>query len=65
VKTISGTEKLKPWMKAAGKLRHLHAETARIQRIIDEEFGQIEVNPHPRAARHASQGQIRRKWSKE
>jgi hypothetical protein len=52
-------------MKAAGKLRHRHAETARIQRIIDEEFGQIEVNPHPRAARHASQGQIRRKWSKE
>jgi CO/xanthine dehydrogenase FAD-binding subunit len=32
----------KPWMKAAGKLRHLHNETVRIQRIIDEEFGQIE-----------------------
>jgi hypothetical protein len=29
----------KPWMKAAGKLRHLHSETVRIQRIIDEEFG--------------------------
>ena len=29
----------KPWMKAAGKLRHLHNETVRIQRIIDQEFG--------------------------
>jgi hypothetical protein len=29
-------------MKAAGKLRHLHAETVRIQRIIDEEFEHIE-----------------------
>jgi hypothetical protein len=32
----------KPWMQAAGKLRHLHSETVRIQRIIDKEFGQIE-----------------------
>jgi hypothetical protein len=32
----------KPWMKAAGKLRHLHNETVRIQRIVDQEFGQIE-----------------------
>jgi hypothetical protein len=32
----------KPWMQAAGKLRHLHEETVRIQRIIDEEFGHIE-----------------------
>jgi len=32
----------KPWMKAAGKLRHLHNETVRIQRIIDKEFGQLE-----------------------
>ena len=32
----------KPWMKGAGKLRHLHKETVRIQRIIDKEFGQIE-----------------------
>jgi len=29
----------KPWMEAAGKLRHLHTETVRIQRIIAEEFG--------------------------
>ena len=33
----------RPWMKAAGKLRHLHAETVRIQRIVDEEFEQIEL----------------------
>jgi hypothetical protein len=31
----------KPWMKGAGKLRHLHKETVRIQRLIDKEFGQI------------------------
>ena len=33
----------KPWMKTFGKLRHLHKETARISRIIDEEFDQIEA----------------------
>jgi hypothetical protein len=32
----------KPWMKAFGKLRHLHEEPARIDRIIEGEFGQIE-----------------------
>jgi len=32
----------KPWMKMAGGLRHLHKETVRIQKLIDEEFGQIE-----------------------
>jgi hypothetical protein len=32
----------KPWMKGFGKLRHLHEENARIQRIIEEEFEQIE-----------------------
>jgi hypothetical protein len=33
----------KPWMKTFGKLRDLHKETARINRIIDEEFDQIEA----------------------
>jgi hypothetical protein len=28
----------RPWLKAFGKLRGLHAETARIERIIHEEF---------------------------
>jgi hypothetical protein len=32
----------KPWMKTFGKLRHLHKETARINRIIKAEFGLIE-----------------------
>jgi len=29
-------------MKSFGKLRHLHKETERINRIIEEEFEQIE-----------------------
>jgi hypothetical protein len=32
----------KPWMQMAGGLRHLHKETARIMRIIDEEFETID-----------------------
>ena len=32
----------KPWMKVFGKLRHLHDENVKIDRIIEEEFGQIE-----------------------
>jgi hypothetical protein len=32
----------KPWLKSFGKLRSLRAETARINAIIDGEFGQIE-----------------------
>jgi hypothetical protein len=32
----------KPWMKAFGQLRDLRKETARIDRIIEEEFEQIE-----------------------
>lgn len=33
----------KPWMTAFGKLRHLRKETAKINRVIDEEFEQIEA----------------------
>jgi len=32
----------KPWMRGFGGLRHLHKETVRIQRLIDEEFERIE-----------------------
>ena len=32
----------KPWLKTFGKLRSLRKETARINRIIEEAFGQIE-----------------------
>ncbi len=31
----------KPWMKTFGQLRHLHKETMRINRIIQQEFGRI------------------------
>ena len=37
-----GSRESKPWMKGFGALRHLHDETMRIQRLIDEEFEQIE-----------------------
>jgi hypothetical protein len=32
----------KPWLKAFGKLHGLREETARINRIIEDEFGRIE-----------------------
>lgn len=32
----------KPWVKLAGGLRHLHKETVRINRVIAQEFEQIE-----------------------
>lgn len=36
-----GTED-RPWLKTFGKLRGLRKETARISRIIQEEFSQVE-----------------------
>jgi hypothetical protein len=33
----------KPWMDSFGKLRHLHKETVRINRIIENEFNRIET----------------------
>lgn len=35
-------EKEKPWVALAGGLRHLHEETVRINKIIEEEFETIE-----------------------
>jgi len=32
----------KPWKKLAGGLKHLHKETIRINKIIEEEFERIE-----------------------
>jgi len=32
----------KPWLKTFGKLRSLRKETARIERIVEEEFAQIQ-----------------------
>ena len=37
----------RPWLKMAGKLRHLRKETARINALIDQEFEVIE--PEDRA----------------
>ena len=40
---LDGTSKPgKPWMAAFGKLRDLREETARINKLIEEEFEQIE-----------------------
>lgn len=39
---LAGKAAGKPWMKAIGGLRHLHDENVRIQKLIDEEFEQIE-----------------------
>ncbi len=41
-KLASAPVEQKPWMRSFGKLRHLRKETARIQRLIDEEFEKIE-----------------------
>ena len=41
-KLSSPVRKEKPWMKEFGALRHLHDENVRIDRIIEEEFGQID-----------------------
>lgn len=32
----------KPWMKLAGRLKHLERESARIDRLIEEEFEKVE-----------------------
>jgi hypothetical protein len=37
-----GQGKRRPWLECAGELAPLHKETARIQRVIDEEFEQVE-----------------------
>lgn len=42
LRTQDGGAQTKPWMKSFGKLRHLRRETARINRIIEEEFDRVE-----------------------
>jgi len=39
----SGSPREKPWMAAFGKLRTFRKETARINRLIEEEFEQVET----------------------
>jgi hypothetical protein len=41
-KLTAGAVGEKPWMRAFGKLRSLRTESARLNRIIDEEFGWVE-----------------------
>ena len=36
------TDGKKPWLKLAGRLRHLRKENARINQLIEREFEQIE-----------------------
>lgn len=36
----------KPWLESFGKLRHLHEETIKINKIIEQEFGQLEPEDH-------------------
>lgn len=40
-KLRSSAREEKPWLKSFGKLRSLRAETARINRIIEEKFERI------------------------
>ena len=42
-KLANQPEDSKPWMKSFGKLASLRGETVRINKIMDEEFGQIEA----------------------
>jgi hypothetical protein len=37
----------RPWMRSFGQLRALRKETARINKIIDHEFGQVEPEDLP------------------
>ena len=45
--SLRGRRQDKPWLECAGELADLHKETRRIQKLIDEEFEQIE--PEDRA----------------
>lgn len=41
-RSVSRGADISPWMKGFGRLRPLHRETARIQRVIDQEFEVVE-----------------------
>ena len=40
--SLGGRRQGRPWLECAGELAHLRNDTMRIQKIIDEEFEQIE-----------------------
>jgi hypothetical protein len=46
-KQTDGSSEDKPWLQSFGKLCDLHLETARIDRIIEEEFSQVELEDYP------------------
>ena len=37
------TSAAKPWMKSFGKLKHLRADIAEVNRVIDDEFGKVDL----------------------
>ena len=37
------TPPARPWVKHMGKLKHLHAETERINRVMEEDSGKIDA----------------------
>lgn len=41
--SLGGQRQGKPWLECAGELAHLRKETKRIQKLIDDEFEQIEA----------------------
>jgi hypothetical protein len=45
--SMGGRQQGKPWLECAGELVHLHKETMRIQKLIEEEFEQIEPEDRP------------------
>ena len=40
--TLRRRDQEKPWLECAGELAHLHKETVRVTKLIDQEFEQIE-----------------------
>lgn len=54
---------VKPWLKSFGKLRGLHKETMRIDRLIEAEFSRIEPEPAaPRTSVSAVRKTIRQEF---
>lgn len=41
-KLTAGAGAAKPWVRLAGRLKHLHKETTRLSRIVEAEFERID-----------------------
>jgi len=46
----TSNQELKPWVRLAGGLKHLHKETARLNGIMQREFSQIDPDDWPSRA---------------